>query len=652
MFRLRDRTYFQQRGTKFLKFLGGNVMSITITVGNKPHTIEGDGAIDTKPEAEAALTVLGSNDKLTANGKDYTREELVAIRDQKTSSDAKDGTTSAPGMANGVQLTGYYAGAGGDKGHSGGGLRLSWVPSWLIGGDRYTTHFDLPTGIDVGHFNKDYTLPGGGDANSAFTRYGLRIAPTVRLVPPWLGRILSGSIGLGFGAGGFSTADSNMVSTPPSCTPDDFGRTECKEPSAGPRTGNAGTAGLLYPRIGSSRGTEGAYFDFGVPITLGVNIARGAWGSIGAFAGFEPGYTHLMPKDGGAFGFARYMGFLGFGGSFGGSAVEKLRKTETPPPPPAVPDHAPAITRTAGEAMTLADDAAVRALGGLSADAKILGVQFDKLPEDTSAPYEIPASAMTPGAHEIKIRYRNPGDTADRIKIVPLTVGEPAKVSDNGASYGAVLNMPATAVRLAPDTVGGVPVERPVPVGNVQTTADFPANSTYQLYVDGNPVGKPQALPADRNTPLSLPASVSNGPHQVQLRVMRPNQTTVIYPTVNVAVGPATVTITKAEPQPRPPAPEYSYTTASLVVDIDSSGEAKESRIRAGGKVLWSGSLHKGSNSVTVIEKGGARENYSGALIIEQKNGADWVEVGKTRSVEIKKAGGGGYAPAKPKVKL
>ncbi|HSA59192.1 MAG TPA: hypothetical protein VLJ37_05855 [bacterium] len=551
-------------------------------------------------------------------------------------------TTAASGMANGVALEGYYAGGAGEKGHSGEGVRLSWVPSWLLGGDQHTLHLGLPVGLDVGHFNKDYTLPGGGDANSAFTRYGLRVAPSLNWIPPWLDRRFSLGVGFGLGVGGFSTADSDTVSLPPTCTPGDFGRSEC-EPSAGPRTGNAGSSGLLFPRRGSSRGANGAYLDFGFPLTAGITFARGDWGKIGGFATFEPGHTHLMPTDGGAFGFTRWMGLLGIQASFGGSAVEKPRRTENPTPPPAAPDRAPAVTHTAGEALTLADDAAVRKFAGLGPDAKILGVQFDNLPEDTSAPYEIPASAMTVGAHEIKIRYRNPKDTADRIKIVPLTVGEPAKVSDNGASYGAVLNMPATAVRLAPDVVGGAPVERPVPVGNVQTTADFPANSNYQLYVDGNPVGKPQALPADRNTPLALPATVANGPHQVQLRVMRPNQPTIIYPTVNVAVGPATVTLSKAEPQPRPPEPVYSYTTASLIVDMDSSGEAKEVRIRtSANKVLWSGGLNKGANSVTLIEKGGARENYSGTLIIEQKNGADWVKIGETRSVEIKKPGGGG----------
>ncbi|HSA60560.1 MAG TPA: hypothetical protein VLJ37_12845 [bacterium] len=571
------------------------------------------------------------------------------------------GTTAAPGMANGAELTGVYTGGLGNYGHSGPGLRLSWVPSWLIGGDQWTTHFDLPFGGEVGHFSKDVTLPGGGGVNSAFTRYGGRIAPTLRLVPPWADRRLSASIGAALGLGGFSTAEGETVSFPASCQPGDFGR-NCSEPSAGPRTGNSGNKGVLNPRIGNLWEANGAYLDIGVPIALGVHLARGAWGHVGAFLGFEPGYTHLLPSGGDGFGFWRLEGTLGIGGSFGGSAVEKPRGAVAPPPPPPS-DRAPAVTRTANEALILADDAAVRALGGLSPDAKILGVQFDKLPEDTSAPYEVPASAMTVGAHEIKIRYRHPNDTADKIKIVPLTVGEPAKVSDNGASYGAVLHMPAAAVRPAPDTVGGAPVERPIPSGNVQTTADFPANSTYQLYVDGNPVGKPAALPADRNTALALPASVGNGPHQVQLRVMRPNQPTILYPTVNVTVNPAAppvVTLTNVAAQPRPPAPVYSYTTASVVVDMNSSGEAKDVRIRRGSgtgssDVLWSGGLEKGPNSKIVIPQYGKREAYSGALIIEQKAGADWVKIGETGPVVIKAfagtGGGGGWVPPrKPKV--
>jgi methionine-rich copper-binding protein CopC len=344
------------------------------------------------------------------------------------------GTTSAHGMANGVQLTGYFAGAGGDKGHPGGGLRLSWVPSWLIGGDKHTAHFDLPVGLDVGHFSKDYTLPGGGEANSAFTRYGLRVAPTVRWVAPWLDRRLSASIGAGLGVGGFTTADSNMVSLPPSCKPGDFGRAEC-EPTAGPRSGNAGTAGLLYPRIGSSRGTEGAYFDVGIPLSIGVNLARGAWGNIGGFLGFEPGYTHLMPKDGGAFGFMRYLGFLGIQGSFGGSAVEAPRKTEAAPPSVSVDQMAEVASPTIAGSdavdpvfdMTLANGKVLGTLDGTMTgpDGKAASFEFvDKEVKKYPATIRVKLTQkpLTPGVYTLNYTITSADKTQQAKGVAKFTV--------------------------------------------------------------------------------------------------------------------------------------------------------------------------------------------------------------------------------------
>ncbi len=642
-------------------------MSITITIrpngaptGGKDQTIAGDGAIDTKEEAEAALTFLppNSTDTVVSGGKSYTRDELIAIRDQKTApADSKDGTTAAPGMANGVALTGYYAFSGGEKGHPGPGVRLSWVPSWLVGGDQYTTHFDLPVGGEVGHFSKDYTLPGGGDANSAFTRYGARIVPTLHLVAPWADRRLSGSIGAALGIGGFSTADSNMVSTPTACIPDAFGRTDC-DPKAGPRTGNAGDAGLLYPRIGSSRGAKGAYFDFGVPITLGVAIARGAWGQIGGHVGFEPGYTHLMPADGGAFGFARFVGFLGIHGIFGGSSVEIPRTPAGPsgPTDDGNPIDATGTPRTP-EAMNLSAPQ-IRDMAGLPTGANILGVQFDNHPEDTTAPYEIQAAWMTPGDHTLKVRYTKPGETKpEYIRSVRIRVGTPAAVelpaNATGSAYGVVPTIASNVSRppLTPGVAAG-----PLKIGSVEVTSAVPQGAVLAVFVDGNEVGtiplQPNTPGTDHTAPITIPAGTADGPHQIGLRIRRPGAAEVRFNDRPIAVGPATVTLTNVAPQPRPPAPVYSYTTASLVVDMKSSGEAKEVRIRTTtNKVLWTGGLAKDANSVTVIEQNGKRDDYSGVLIIEQKSGADWVEIGKTQSVEIKKAvwtgggGGGGGVP-------
>lgn len=294
------------------------------TSGGNDQKIEGKGSIDTPKEAEAALVFVpeGSTDVVVVGKDTFTRDQLLKIRDAGPAANAEEGgTTAADGLANGVEIQGHYAGGLGDYGHSGGGGRLSWVPSLKLAGQEHTVHIDIPVGADVGHFSMDYELPGGGEANSAFTRYGARVAPSVRWVPPWAERRLSLSAGAALGVGGLSTADSEMVSVPPSCIPDDFSQGEC-EPGAGPRAGNAGPKGLVNPRTGSSRGTSGAYFDVSAPIAFGVTMARGDWGNVSASAAFEPGYTYVMPSDGDGFGFAKMAGALGVRASFGGSAVE------------------------------------------------------------------------------------------------------------------------------------------------------------------------------------------------------------------------------------------------------------------------------------------------------------------------------------------
>lgn len=633
-------------------------MSINITVrpsgatsGGDSRTIEGEGAIDTRAEAEAALTLLpeGSTNVVVAGDRTYTRAQLIEIRDRTPSPAAPaasgGGTTAADGMSNGVALEGYYGGGVGSNPHSGGGARLSWVPSWRLAGDEHTAHFDLPVGLDIGHFSMDYTLPGGGDANSAFTRYGLRIAPTARWVPPWADRRLSLGLGVGLGVGGFTTPDSTLVSVPTTCTPDEFGRGEC-EPDAGPRTGNGGTTGLFNPRIGNSRGTSGAYFDLSIPLSFGVNIARGEWGNVGAFAFFEPGYTQLMPSDGDGFGFWSMRGGLGIRGSFGGSAVERPRRSG-----PSIDDARTHSTEIpGGAAFTLADDAAVRALGGLGANARILGVQLDDHPEDTSAPYTFDAAWMTPGAHTIKIRYREPGDTEDRIRPVNITVGTPAPVTvpegGTGEAYGLVLEMPATAVRPAPDVVAGVSTPRPIPVGSLQTTAAFPEGATYQIYVDGNPVGTAASLPRDRSTPLTLPATVGDGPHQVEVRVSRPGQAEIRYPARAVRVGPGVATLTAASIPSNPPSGGL-YANDPVRISV-TSDVATRARITVGSHTE-DVNLVVGVNTITMTgaprtwTTGGTARRSTHTVRIQPLDAAGAltgtsVEAG---SVVIRRAGGG-----------
>jgi len=263
--------------------------------------------------------------------------------DKVTNGNGSGGTTSADSMANGARFEGYVSFGEGNNAHSGGGARLFWVPSFRLTGDQHTLHFSLPVGGDVGHSTMGYTLPGGGDAQSAFTHIGPRAVPTLTWTPPWVDRRLAASIGLGLGVGGFFTPSGTTVSLPPSCVPVDVSRGEC-EPGAGPRSGNAGTTGLIYPRVGSSRGTSGAYFEMGVPVNFLATFARGPWGHLAGGLGVEPGFTQVLPKDGGAFAYPTVTFSLGLQALFDGSAVENPRSVAVPPPPSIQAEQMPETT--------------------------------------------------------------------------------------------------------------------------------------------------------------------------------------------------------------------------------------------------------------------------------------------------------------------
>lgn len=610
-------------------------MSLTITVrpqgatsGGDTHALptEGDNGnqeIDTRAEAEAALTHLpeSSTNVVVIGDRTYTRAQLIEIRDRNAApaaSNGNDGTVMGSGASHGFFLEGQYAGGLGNRAHNGGGVRVGYRAGIPLANGNTQLTLDPVLGLDIGGYSAGFRTPGGEAVQSGFTRYGGLLGADLRVAPNFWDHRMSFSGGLRFGVGGFGTADSATVNLPQTCTPDNFGRGEC-EPNAGPRTGNAGTRGLMNFDSGSARGTSGVYLYAGIPLTVGIDIARGDWGNLRGVLGFEPGYTQLMPSDGHGFGFWSMAGTLGISGNFGGSAVQRPRRSEAPAETRT--DRASEQTRTAGEALTLADDAAVRAFGGLGADARILGVQFDNLPEDTSAPYEVPASAMTAGRHEIKIRYRNPGDTTDRIRVVPLNIGEPVRVPEgnNGSSYGAMPNIPSNASRPAPDMVGGVATPRAIPIGSVQTAADLPAGTKYILYVDGNPVGSPQDLPADRNPILTLPASTTDGRHRVEFRMMRPNSPTTIYPAVDVTVGPAFPTLTAFDAVADSQPPPYRYRTAPFSITVNASSPGRV-RITAGANT-WERDVVAGPNTISLLANREARQHYSGAMTIQPLSG-------------------------------
>ncbi len=329
-------------------------MSITITVrpkgaasGGKDQTIEGDGAIDSKEEATAALTFLpeGSTDAVVVGKDSYTREKLVEIRDAKKDA-AKGGTVLGDGASHGIAVEGSgSAGLGdptkcetiegkvvcGDPGHSGGGFALRYVAGIPLLNGPVSLFLDPTFGFRLNTGSLDYKLPGGGDANSSFTSVGGTVGADLRILPTIANsKIFWAALGVRLGVGGLLTADSEMVSVPASCEPDEFGRTEC-EPGAGPRKGNAGTKGIYNPRTQNSRGAGGVTLDFDIPLTLGADVARGDWGSFGLFAQFVPGVTGVLPSDGDSFSYWRVGGGGGAVVRFGGSAAKKPDAPEVKP---------------------------------------------------------------------------------------------------------------------------------------------------------------------------------------------------------------------------------------------------------------------------------------------------------------------------------
>lgn len=312
-------------------------MSLSITVrpgdattGGDTHELPADGdngnqKIDTKSEAEAALTFLKDDKSVVVVGdKVYKKEDLIGIRDRKDtpSPDAKTTTKRGDGVSIGVGVDGYYTAGLGDNGHSGGGAQLTarfGIP--LFTSDGHLLALDILGGGDVGGFSAgegQYTTPGGENVESSFIGGGALLGTMLRWQSPWM-------FGLGVGVqgviGGFGSPDSTMVSLPTSCTPGDdsgFGRGEC-EPNAGPKTGNAGTTGLYNPDLGASRGTSGIMAKVEVPVVASVRVAEGEWGGLDLYGGGKFGYTHLAPNDGHGFGFGTVGGMLGVAGHFGGA---------------------------------------------------------------------------------------------------------------------------------------------------------------------------------------------------------------------------------------------------------------------------------------------------------------------------------------------
>jgi hypothetical protein len=328
-------------------------MSITITVrpqgatsGGTNQTIEGDDAIDTKEEAEAALTFLSPNstDTVVAGGNTYTRDQLVSIRDGAGTNGGAE--VQGEGLSHGAAIELHGTSDKGDVGHGDFGMGLSYrlgIP--LVKGDGARLYLDGIAGLDFSGADRDFTTPGGEDFTSKFTSTSGVIGADLRLAPPILDHRLWVAAGVRGRVGGFTTPDGTKVSLTP-CVggPGDVGRVEC-EPGAGAQEGNAGTTGGFNPRVGNSRETSGVVLDLDIPITVGVTVLRGGWGSLDVFGGPKYTYRNLSPKDGDGFGYDAFGGFFGVAARFGGAdsyvpaaAPTPVAAPVTPPPPPAVKD--------------------------------------------------------------------------------------------------------------------------------------------------------------------------------------------------------------------------------------------------------------------------------------------------------------------------
>jgi len=335
-------------------------MSLTITVRQKDMTTggetkqlpaEGDNGnqeIDTKAEAEAALTYL-TDDKFVAvvGERSYTRAQLIEIRDRKDAPAAEGEKVPGDGMSHGVLLGGSRTSGIGDHGHTGNRLTLAYMPGIPLSGPskddkgKWTYTLDGILGLTFGSHSRNYMTPGGEPVESGFRTYAVTPGAHLRITPPSGDKRFYVTPGVRFHVGKFTTPDGGSVSLPPSCSPGDFGRAEC-EPNAGPRTGNAGTSGLWNKDLGAARETSGLLIGFDALAGLGYRIVKGGSTSIDAQGGFIYSMTHLSPSDGHGLTSSGMGGFLEVIARFGGSDAYVPQKKETPPPAAVPPPPPPA----------------------------------------------------------------------------------------------------------------------------------------------------------------------------------------------------------------------------------------------------------------------------------------------------------------------
>lgn len=516
-------------------------MSIQITVRlsngtTQNQTINGDGEIDTKTEAEDALAFAPNDgDSVDVNGRTYTRQQLIDIRDTKTPAAEGDATPKLD-VDQLILLNGEGGKGVGKWAHNSGGFEMAYAHRlWSKDSSPVSLWGKAGGAVNVNDWN--FETPGGEAANSHFTRYGVTTGLGLDVNPKG-GKVHIG-VGLNGSVSGFSSTESTFIPVS-NCVEGETGQQECTEPGAGPIQADTGTTGVYNPDAHNSQGDNGLAVTGGLNLSLGVELPTKSETGVRLFAYAEPRATYVSDRH--------PFGFLGI--VFGGGAAVAFGKPAPAPTPSAsnpVSDGNPVDnTATPLTANTVFDPSPF--IAALPANATVTRMELTDgkgavEATVTKAPWVLPADKMKDGDHTLRIYYTVPGQTGEKYREIRIKVGGAAPIQvpagDTGAAYGFVLDMPATASRPAPDVVGGVSTPRPIPLGNIQTSPSFPAGAKYQLFVDGNPVGTPADLPTDRRTDLALPATVGDGPHQVELRVQRPGQPEVRFPARAVNVGPS-----------------------------------------------------------------------------------------------------------------
>lgn len=620
----------------------GAAVSIQITVRHSDGTQQnqtlnnGDGEIDTKTEAEDALAFAAKDgDTVDVGGKSYTRQQLIDIRDGKsgTAPKSSDDKFVDFSMIGGPRM--------GKWGHGTGALEGSYG-KLVKDGEKADVWAKIGGKIGGGLWN--FETPGGEAATSAFYAAGLNGGVGVDFNPK--GGKAHINLGAEGSVSGFTSPKSVVVSLPLTCTPGEFGQGEC-EPNAGPTEGDAGISGIYNPDAHNS--VHGA----GVAVSGALKASVGFEVSDNARVNFSVAPTATYLADRHPFGFN--------GVDFGLGVTYVTGKTTIPTPlasNPVVTSDGQTVDQTG---TTIAPNAAFDATSLIASLGLPPGTTPTRLEmtdgrgtvEASSSipPASIPADKMTAGDHTLRIYYSLPGGAGEKYREVKIRIGAAPIVvqpTDNGSAYGLVLDMPATASRPAPDMVAGVATQRPIPLGNIQTLATFPDGAKYQLYVDGNPVGTLADLPKDRRTDLSLPPTVGDGLHQVELRISRPGQPEVRFPARAVTVGPATTTLTAARVSSTTPG-DGSYTKSPVRIEVTSS-KAGKARVTVG-NYTEDVTLTAGVNSITLTgeprnwntgSRAGAKASYTIKIqplsSTNQLEGTS-IDVG---SVPIKRAGGSG----------